>query len=51
MDVTRDELEARFRDMSDAELLERAGQGGLTDLAQDVINADSPTEDSRQHHR
>lgn len=36
MDIGRDELQARFRDMSDAELTDCAKRGGLTELAQEV---------------
>lgn len=34
------DLQARFRDMTDDELLQRAGSGALTDLAQQVAQAE-----------
>jgi hypothetical protein len=40
MKVDRDELAARFRELCDEELLERAGSRALTELAQEVAVAE-----------
>ena len=39
----RDELERRFRHLSDEELIARGRSGGLTELAQVVANAEART--------
>jgi hypothetical protein len=39
----RDELERRFRHLSDEELIARGRSGGLSKLAQEVANAEART--------
>ena len=39
----RHELEQVFRNLSDEELIARGGSGDLTDLAQEVANAEART--------
>ena len=38
---SRDELEQLFRELSDEELIARGSSGGLTELAQEVANAEA----------